>query len=63
MRPGAPLTGELTVQTVHPRPERSNAAVTMDAQLVDDHREIVLQLTNDSLLPLRAGTTAPSKTS
>lgn len=58
--PGTTLTGDLTVHTVTPRPERGDAAVTIAAQLVDDDREIVLQLTNDSVLPLRAGTTTPS---
>ena len=51
--PGTTLTGHLTVRSVTPRPEREDAAVTLDGELVDDRGEVVLQLLNRSVLPLR----------
>ena len=53
VRPGTTLTGQMTVQTMDPRPERGDAQVAITAELVDDNGDIVLELSNHSVLPLR----------
>lgn len=60
VRPDTTLTGVLTVQTVSPRPDRGDAAVAVTAELTDDNGDVVLALTNHSIIPLRAGSPASS---
>ncbi|MEB3034899.1 MaoC/PaaZ C-terminal domain-containing protein [[Mycobacterium] nativiensis] len=60
--PGTTVTGHLTIGTVMPRPERGDAEITMTAELVDDNGDIVLDLTNHSLLPLRNANRTRSRT-
>lgn len=47
------LTGRIVVREVTPRPERGDAEVTLDAELENQDGEIVLEVTNRSVLPLR----------
>lgn len=47
------LTGHITVRDVAARPERGDAEVTLDAELVNQDGDVVLELTNVSVLPLR----------
>lgn len=47
------LTGHLVVREVRPRPERGDAEVVLDAELVNQDGEVVLELSNASVLPLR----------
>lgn len=58
VRPGTTLTGHATVSSVTPRPERGDALVVIDGELRDDAGEVVLELVNESVLPLREGATA-----
>lgn len=55
VRPGTTLTGHLTVRSVEARPQRGDAVVLADAELVDDDGAVVLTVVNESVLPLRPG--------
>jgi acyl dehydratase len=53
VRPGATLTGKVVIREVSPRPQRGDAVVLVDAQLVDQNGEVVLDLTLDAVVLLR----------
>jgi acyl dehydratase len=55
VRPGATLTGHATITSVVPRTERGDAVVAIDGELRDERGDVVLQIVNESVLPLRAG--------
>lgn len=55
VRPDTTLTGHITVRSIESRIERGDAEVTLDAALVDQNGDVVLELTNRSVLPLRPG--------
>jgi acyl dehydratase len=54
VRPGATLTGSVVIREVTRRPERGDALLLVDAQLVDQSGEVVLELTLDAVLLLRS---------
>lgn len=56
--PGTTLTGHIRVDSVTPRPERGNAAVVTTSQLTCDDGEVALQISVESILPLRQGAAA-----
>lgn len=51
--PGTTLTGQITIRSVEPRPDRGDARMTIDAVLVGDDGQTVLEVTNSSVMPLR----------
>lgn len=62
VRPGTRLSGHITVQSVARRLESGDAHVTLAAELVDEQGQVVLDLTNHSVLPLRgAGAASGSR--
>ena len=51
--PGTTFTGQITIRSVEPRPDRGDARLVIDAALVGDDGQAVLELTNSSVMPLR----------
>lgn len=60
VRPGTRLTGHVTIRSVAPRPERGDALVALAAELVDGQGEVVMDLVNESVLPLRSADGEPA---
>ncbi|GLB63215.1 hypothetical protein NCCP2495_10930 [Dietzia sp. NCCP-2495] len=51
--PGTTLTGQITIRSIEPRPDRGDAKLVIDAALVGDDGQTVLDVTNSSVMPLR----------
>lgn len=58
VRPGTTLTGNATISSITPRPERGDAVVVIDGELRDGAGDVVLGIVNESVLPLRGGAPA-----
>ncbi len=54
VRPGTTLTGRALIADVTPRPERGDALLIVDGQIVDDEGFVVLQLISDGVIAGRA---------
>lgn len=53
VRPDTTVTGRAVVESVTSRPDRGDAIVVVTSELVGDDGEVVLQISVDSVLPLR----------
>ena len=54
VRPGTTLTGRALIADVTPRPERGDALLIVDGQIVDDEGLVVLHLISDGVIAGRS---------
>lgn len=60
VRPGTTLAGKVLISEVTVRPERNDALVVVNAELVDESGAVVLKLTLDGFMLLRNTTDNPA---